>query len=71
MKGRLELRVVFALAATVVIWASAFAGIRAGLEGYSAATWRCCGFWWLRGFWLHMQWSPGCRFLHGGISQRF
>lgn len=36
MKGRLELRVVFALAATVVIWASAFAGIRAGLEGYSA-----------------------------------
>ncbi len=34
MKDRLELRVMFALAATVVIWASAFAGIRAGLEGY-------------------------------------
>jgi drug/metabolite transporter (DMT)-like permease len=35
MKEAREFRVVFALAATVVIWASAFAGIRAGLEGYS------------------------------------
>ncbi len=35
MKEAREFRVVFALAVTVVIWASAFAGIRAGLEGYS------------------------------------
>lgn len=34
MKGRIEPLVLAALLATVVLWASAFAGIRVGLEGY-------------------------------------
>ena len=35
MKGGLDARVLTAIAVVLVIWASAFAGIRAGLEGYS------------------------------------
>lgn len=35
MKGGLDARVLVALGAVLLIWASAFAGIRAGLEGYA------------------------------------
>ena len=35
VKGELDARVLVAIGAVLVIWASAFAGIRAGLEGYS------------------------------------
>ncbi len=35
MKGGLDARVLTAIGVVLVIWASAFAGIRAGLEGYS------------------------------------
>lgn len=35
MKGRFDARVLTAIGAVLLIWASAFAGIRAGLEGYS------------------------------------
>ena len=35
MKGGLDARVLAAIVAVLVIWASAFAGIRAGLEGYA------------------------------------
>src|SRR5579872_972806 len=35
MKGLLTTRAVLALAATLALWASAFAGIRAGLHAYS------------------------------------